>query len=49
MPNGIINTSGYTLVRKDRHNGLGGGSAIDVNDETPIKTRKDLSETIIEC
>ena len=49
IPEDVINIPGFILIRKDRHNGFGGGCAIYVNGEIPMKIRNDLSDINIEC
>ena len=44
IPDNIINIPGFILAHKDRHNGFGGGCAISVSDEIPMKIRNDLSD-----
>ena len=48
IPDNVINIPGFILIRKDRHNGFGGGCAIYVSDEIPMKIRNELSDTNIE-
>ena len=49
IPSEAVNISGYTLIRKDRVNGLGGGCAIYVPEVISTKTRNDLSDPNFEC
>ena len=45
----VVPTEGFTLVRKDRKSGVGGGCAIYVRQEISAKTRNDLSDPNFEC
>ena len=49
IPSEAVNISGYTLIRKDRGNGLGGGCAIYVREVISTKIRNDLSDPNFEC
>ena len=49
IPREAVNISGYTLIRKDRVNGLGGGCAIYVREVISTKTCNDLSDPNFEC
>ena len=49
IPDDVINIPGFTLIRKDHHNGFGGGCAIYVSDEIPMRIRNDRSDTNVEC
>ena len=43
IPDDVINIPGFILIRKDRHNGFGGGCAIYVSEEIPMKIRQWLT------
>jgi hypothetical protein len=48
ITNSEISLPGYTLVRNDRSNKRGGGTAIFVRDGIPYKHRTDLSDEFVE-
>ena len=49
VPDGIVNVSGLNIVRRDRLCGRGGGVAIYVNHDIPLKIRDDLNDQFFEC
>ena len=49
VPIEVVSILGFTLIRKDRKSGVGGGCAIYVREEISVKTRNDLSDPNFEC
>ena len=50
IPNEAVNISGFNIFRKDRTIARGGGVAIYIKDDIPVKTRFDLNSSLtIEC
>ena len=50
IPNEAVNISGFNIFRKDRTKARGGGVAIYIKDDIPVKTRFDLNSSLtIEC
>ena len=49
IPDEAIPIPGFNLFRKDRPSGRGGGVAIYVNNEFPIKIRNDICNQSFEC
>ena len=49
VPDEIVNVSGLNIVRRDRLCGRGGGVAIYVNHDIPLKIRDDLNDQFFEC
>ena len=49
VPDEIVNVSGLNIVRRDRLCGRGGGVAIYVNHDIPLKVRDDLNDQFFEC
>ena len=50
IPNEAVNISGFNIIRKDRTIARGGGVAIYIKDDIPVKTRFDLNSSLtIEC
>ena len=49
VPDEIVSVSGLNIVRRDRLCGRGGGVAIYVNHDIPLKIRDDLNDQCFEC
>ena len=49
VPSEVVNIPGLIVIRKDRSSGRGGGIAIYIKDNVPVKTRYDLCDPCFEC
>lgn len=49
IPNEAIHIDGFNVFRKDRTEMRGGGVAIYIKDDVPVKIRSDLNDKCVEC
>ena len=49
VPSEVVNIPGLIVIRKDRSSGRGGGIAIYIKDNIPVKTHYDLCDPCFEC
>ena len=49
IPTNFLKITGYTLERKDRPSGIGGGVGVYIKDGTPYVRRYDLEDSCLEC
>ena len=49
IPTSFLKITGYTLERKDRSSGIGGGVGVYIKDGTPYVRRYDLEDSFLEC